>query len=103
MSGPCARKSSADGPRRRPRAGNRSIHSRVRSTARVQWSDVLTLDAKLDLRLLSAVAVGKFAGLASRQLGRGGGTSLPGVLATRLDADVLGKLARSLPRGAVLV
>src|SRR5579884_1615974 len=58
---------------------------------------------RVDLRLSSAVAVGKLAGLASRQLGLGGGTSLPGVLATRLDADVLGKLARGLARGAILV
>ena len=62
-----------------------------------------TVMNRVDLRLSSAVAVGKLAGLASRQLGLGGGTSLPGILAARLDADVLGKLARGLPRGAVLV
>jgi lipid II isoglutaminyl synthase (glutamine-hydrolysing) len=64
---------------------------------------VSTSRAKIDLRLTSAVAAGKLAGLASRQLGIGGGTSLPGVIATRLDGAVLGKLARGLPHGTVLV
>lgn len=58
---------------------------------------------KLDLRLTSAVAAGKLAGLASRQLRLGGGTALPGVVAGHLDADVLGKLTRGLPRGATVV
>lgn len=49
------------------------------------------------------MAAGKLAGLASRQLGLGGGTSLPGVVASRLDGNVLGKLARGLPRGTVVV
>jgi UDP-N-acetylmuramyl tripeptide synthase len=56
-----------------------------------------------DPRLSSAVTVGKIASLASRRLGLGGGTALPGVLATRTDPVVLTKLARGLPRGITLV
>lgn len=59
--------------------------------------------ANLDLRLTSAVAAGKLAQLASRRLGLGGGTSLPGLVATRLDDDVLAKLSRGLPRGTTVV
>jgi lipid II isoglutaminyl synthase (glutamine-hydrolysing) len=56
-----------------------------------------------DVRLTSAVAVGKLARLASRRFGFGGGTALPGVLAGRLDRGALGKLTRGLARGTVLV
>jgi UDP-N-acetylmuramyl tripeptide synthase len=56
-----------------------------------------------DVRLTSAVAVGKLARLASRRFGFGGGTALPGVLAGRLDRGALGKLTRGLTRGTVLV
>ncbi len=57
----------------------------------------------LDVRLTSAVAAGKLARLASRRLGLGGGTALPGVIAARLDRAALAKLTRGLPRGAILV
>ncbi len=55
------------------------------------------------MRLTTAVAAGKLARLASRRLGRGGGTALPGVVAGRLDGSVLVKLAGELWRGSVLV
>ncbi|MGH2458693.1 MAG: MurT ligase domain-containing protein [Chloroflexota bacterium] len=57
----------------------------------------------LDLQLSSAVAVGKLTILASRRLGLGGGTALPGVLASRLDPAILAKLAAGRPRGNTLV
>ncbi|MCS6841021.1 MAG: Mur ligase family protein, partial [Roseiflexus sp.] len=57
----------------------------------------------IDLRLLLAVAAGKSAGIASRMLRRGGGTTLPGVVAQRIDPQVLQKLTATLPRGVVLV
>ncbi|HVC34512.1 MAG TPA: MurT ligase domain-containing protein [Chloroflexota bacterium] len=56
-----------------------------------------------DLRLSSAVLLGKVASLASRRLGAGGGTALPGVLAAWLDSAALAKLALGLPRGTTLV
>jgi UDP-N-acetylmuramyl tripeptide synthase len=57
----------------------------------------------IDVRLLLAVAAGKSAGVASRVLRRGGGTTLPGVVARRIDPQALRKLAASLPQGVVLV
>jgi len=56
-----------------------------------------------DIRLTSAVTAGKLARVVSRRLGLGGGSSLPGVLAARLDPDTLGKLAAGLRYGSVLV
>ncbi len=56
-----------------------------------------------DLRLATAVSIGKIGQLASRQLGFGGGTALPGVVADRIDNRALAKLVRGLNRGVVLV
>ncbi len=36
-------------------------------------------------------------------MGRGGGTAAPGLIADRVDPDLLGKMAARLPRGAVVV
>ncbi len=55
------------------------------------------------LRLSAAIAAGKAAGLASRVLGRGGGTTMPGVVARRLDPDTLRHLVARLPQGATVV
>ena len=55
------------------------------------------------VRILVAVLAGKTAGIASRALGRGGGTALPGLVAERLDPDVVARLARDLGRGAAIV
>ncbi|MBI3971430.1 MAG: DUF1727 domain-containing protein [Chloroflexi bacterium] len=55
------------------------------------------------LRTGSAVVAAWLAGAVSRATGRGGGTALPGLLAERIDPDVLRTLARQLPRGAVVV
>ncbi|GIW00210.1 Mur ligase family protein [Roseiflexus sp.] len=57
----------------------------------------------IDIRLLLAVAAGKSTGVASRVLRRGGGTTLPGVVARRIDPLALRKLAAALPQGVVLV
>ena len=43
------------------------------------------------------------AGALSRVAGRGGGTTLPGKLLWKLDPGAIDRLARKLPRGAVLV
>ena len=58
---------------------------------------------RFDPRLSSAVTVGKLTLLVSRRLGVGGGTALPGVIASRLDPSVLAKLAGGLSRGNTLV
>ena len=57
----------------------------------------------MDLRLGSALALGKLAGQISRRVGLGGGTTLPGSLATRLDPNALAKLAGRLARGSIVV
>jgi UDP-N-acetylmuramyl tripeptide synthase len=56
-----------------------------------------------DLRLTAAIAAGKAAGLASRLLRTGGGTTLPGVVARRLAPTTLRRLSARLPQGVVLV
>ena len=56
-----------------------------------------------DPRLLAAIAVARAAQLASRRLGRGGGSTIPGVVARRVDPGVLKKLSRRLPLGSAAV
>jgi lipid II isoglutaminyl synthase (glutamine-hydrolysing) len=56
-----------------------------------------------DARLGAAVLAGKLAATASRGLGRGGGTTIPGDVALAIDPGVLAKLGSSLPGGSVLV
>ncbi len=50
-----------------------------------------------------AVAAGKAARTASRRLGKGNGTTLPGHIALRIDPGALAALLAAIPRGAVLV
>src|SRR5262249_12547455 len=47
---------------------------------------------RTDARLVTALLAGKAAATASRVLGRGGGTSLPGMVARRVDPRILGRL-----------
>jgi lipid II isoglutaminyl synthase (glutamine-hydrolysing) len=56
-----------------------------------------------NLRLAAAIAAGKAAGLASRVLRAGGGTTLPGVVARRIAPDALRQLSAALPGGVVVV
>jgi lipid II isoglutaminyl synthase (glutamine-hydrolysing) len=51
----------------------------------------------------AAVSTGKTARFLSRALGRGGGTTLPGYLAGRIDPALVPGLARRIPNGSVLV
>ncbi len=55
------------------------------------------------LRRATAVNLGIGAGALSRALGKGGGTTVPGYLAERLDPGLLADLARALPGGCVAV
>ncbi len=56
-----------------------------------------------DPRLVAALAAAKVAGAGIRRVGRGGGTAAPGLVADRIDPDLLGKLAARLDRGAIVV
>jgi UDP-N-acetylmuramyl tripeptide synthase len=51
----------------------------------------------------AAVNAGKTVRFMSRALGRGGGTTLPGHVADRIDPGLIAGLARALPNGCVLV
>jgi len=57
----------------------------------------------MDLRDGAAVVAARLAGAASRALGRGGGTALPGLIAERLAPQLLLHLSAQLPRGAVVI
>ncbi len=59
--------------------------------------------SRIDLRLSIALAIGRIAGMVSRRLRVGGGTTFPGVVAERFDAHILDKLAGHLSRGTILV
>jgi UDP-N-acetylmuramyl tripeptide synthase len=56
-----------------------------------------------DPRLMASLATAKVAGAVIRRLGRGGGTSAPGLVADRLDTAMLTKLTGRLEQGAVIV
>jgi len=56
-----------------------------------------------DVRLFLAIAAGQSAAIASRMLRRGGGTTLPGLVARRIDPHMLRKLTARLPQGVVLL
>ena len=53
----------------------------------------------LDAKVAAARAVGRLA----RTAGRGGGTSLPGKVLTRLEPDAIARLAARLPQGSVVI
>ena len=55
------------------------------------------------LRLRAALLAGRLAAAASRRLGRGGGTALPGLIASRIAPDAAAGLARRAGAGAVAV
>lgn len=58
---------------------------------------------QVDPRLISALVAARITGSAIRRLGRGGGTAAPGLVADRIDPDLLGKISARLPQGAVVV
>lgn len=59
--------------------------------------------AWFDVRLAAAIAAGKAAGLASRVVRAGGGTTLPGVVARRIAPNTLRLLTARLAEGVVLI
>ncbi len=59
--------------------------------------------ASLTPRLFLAIIAGKSVGWVIRRLGRGGGTSLPGMIARRIDPDLLETIAQRRPVPIVAV
>jgi lipid II isoglutaminyl synthase (glutamine-hydrolysing) len=57
----------------------------------------------MNVRTTAAITAGKLAGAASRALGKGGGTALPGVLAEKVDPRLVEKLAAQLGHGSIVV
>ncbi|MCH8813889.1 MAG: DUF1727 domain-containing protein [Chloroflexi bacterium] len=55
------------------------------------------------IRRSVAVAAAKLTGGLSRRLGFGGGTALPGLVAERIDPEIVSDMAAQLGRGSVLV
>ena len=55
------------------------------------------------IRLAAGVAAAKAVGTLARTAGRGGGTSLPGKVLTRVEPRAIGQLARRLERGSVVI
>src|SRR5205085_8663461 len=55
------------------------------------------------MRLAAGVAAAKAVGSLARTAGRGGGTSLPGKVLTRLEPHAIGRLAGRLDRGSVVI
>ncbi len=56
-----------------------------------------------NVRLVAAIGAGKAAGLASRVLHAGGGTTLPGLVARRIAPDTLRLLSAKLPGGVIVI
>src|ERR1700742_1466352 len=55
------------------------------------------------MRLAAGAAAAKAVGTLARTAGRGGGTSLPGKVLTRLEPHAIGRLASRLDRGSVVI
>jgi len=55
------------------------------------------------MRLAAGVAAAKAVGALARTAGRGGGTSLPGKVLTRVEPHAIGRLAQRLDRGSVVI
>ena len=54
-------------------------------------------------RTVAAIAAGKLAALASRASGRGGGTAVAGLVAERIDPQIVQRLVRQAGHGAIAV
>ena len=57
----------------------------------------------MSIRIVAAIATGKFAGAASRAFRRGGGTALPGVVAEKVDPRLVERLAAQIGHGSIIV
>ena len=57
----------------------------------------------MHIRTSAAILAGNAAGAASRVLGRGGGTSIAGIVAERIDPQIVRRLAAQAGHGAIAV
>ncbi len=57
----------------------------------------------MDALFAAKTALARASGVASRRLGRGGGTTLPGRVLTRLAPDAVERLAAELPAGTAMI
>ena len=57
----------------------------------------------MTVRLAAGLAAARAVGGLARATGRGGGTSLPGKVLTRVEPHAIERLARRLPRGSVVI
>jgi UDP-N-acetylmuramyl tripeptide synthase len=57
----------------------------------------------VSVRRATAVTAARLSAAASRALGKGGGTALPGLIATALHPDIVGELSSQLPGGSIMV
>jgi lipid II isoglutaminyl synthase (glutamine-hydrolysing) len=73
----------------------------IRATQKIAATQRYT--TRLSARRAGAVLAAKLAAAISRALGGGGGTALPGLVATRLDPRVLRDLAAQLSEGSIVV
>ena len=58
---------------------------------------------RMNLRTSAAILAGNVAGAASRRFGRGGGTSIAGIVAERIDPEIVRRLAAQAGHGAIAV
>lgn len=63
----------------------------------------MTYRRAMRARTRAAIGAGRLAARASRLLGRGGGTAIPGLIAGRIDPNIVAHLAGRFGSGAVLV
>ena len=64
---------------------------------------IRAMSLMLDPRLSAAILAARSAQLASRTLKTGGGSTMPGVVARRMDPKVLTKISRRLPMGSAAI
>ncbi|MDE0699943.1 MAG: DUF1727 domain-containing protein [Acidimicrobiaceae bacterium] len=74
-------------------------------TAHIRWTERIDdcLMKRPSLPHWLAAAVARTAGRLSRLLGRGGGTTLPGLLLNRLRPQATEEMARAVPNGVILL
>src|SRR5438445_363656 len=78
------------------------MSTRSRPSARASLMIASSIWLAVPCRRMSGCTTSS-AGIRSRLLGRGGGTTLPGVVARMVQPDVARSLSRGLPKGSVLV
>jgi UDP-N-acetylmuramyl tripeptide synthase len=80
---------------------------RAQTVASVKWISLARKDARRErlrnARTAAAIVVGRAAGACARRLRLGAGTSLPGLVASRLDPEIVARLGAELKHGCAVV